>query len=104
MINEWDSNLHLAIGRNNLVKMTAENLPDNESSFKMEWRQAILAQCRYLWVIKGHWGLKGHFDKTSIIAIFSDSQMMGAISMPFWVIDTMFSQKNHVLFQLFSNI
>ena len=51
--------------------------------------------------LKGHWGLKGHFYKTSILAIFGDSLMMGAISMSSWVIGTMFSQKNHVLSQLF---
>ena len=56
--------------------------------------------------LKGHWGLKGHFYKTSILAKFGDSLMMRAISMSSWVIDTMFSPKNHVssrLFQLEGN-
>ena len=44
--------------------------------------------------LKGHRGLKGHFQKTSILALFGDSLMMGAKSMSSWVIDTMFSQKN----------
>ena len=41
--------------------------------------------------LKGHWGLKGHFSKKSIVAIFGDSLMMGAIYMSSWVIGTMFS-------------
>ena len=51
--------------------------------------------------LKGHWWLNRHFYKTSILTIFGNSMMMGAISMSSWVIGTMFSQKNHVLSQLF---
>ena len=62
----------------------------------------ILEKSGYInYGLKGHRRLKGHFHKTSIFAVCGDSFMMRVISMSSWVIATIFSQKKHVISQLF---
>ena len=61
----------------------------DESEISLEIRTNAMSTGTY--GLKGHWGLKGHFCKKSIVAIFGDSLMMGAIYMSSWVIGIMFS-------------